>query len=302
MKRFKKGYIEITNSCNLSCSFCPKTKRDKKFMSEEEFKKIICDIKPFCNFIYLHIMGEPLLHPELNKLLTICDDEKIKVNITSNGTLIKNKLDEILNSKSVRKVSFSLHSFEANEKDDEEKYLNDIIYSSKLLAKNNTVVVLKLWNLDSTNIDVCDKEGKNNLNDYIIDKLISEFNDEKNKDKIIKTLFEKNTVELSKHIYLQFGEKFEWPVQTSDENKFNSIACYGSIDQFGITANGDVIPCCLDNDATMSFGNVYKESFKDIIHKDDFIKFNNNIKSGIPPHSLCEKCSYARRRINNEIK
>ena len=41
MRRFKKVYIEITNVCNLSCNFCPKTKRKYKFMNKEEFSYIL---------------------------------------------------------------------------------------------------------------------------------------------------------------------------------------------------------------------------------------------------------------------
>ena len=88
-KRFKKIYIEITNICNLKCSFCPETNREKKYMEIESFENILKKVKPYTNLIALHIKGEPLLHPNLNEILKICEKEKIKVNITTNGTLLK---------------------------------------------------------------------------------------------------------------------------------------------------------------------------------------------------------------------
>ncbi|MCQ2755197.1 MAG: radical SAM protein, partial [bacterium] len=68
-KRFKKIYVEITNSCNLNCSFCPETKRTKEFIEIEDFRHIIDEIKEYTNLIALHVKGEPLLHPKLGEIL-----------------------------------------------------------------------------------------------------------------------------------------------------------------------------------------------------------------------------------------
>ena len=92
--RFKRIYIEITSSCNLTCSFCQETKRDKRFMSIDEFSHVIEQVKPLTEFIYLHVKGEPLLHPQLGDILQICHDEGMRVNITTNGTLLKKQLEE----------------------------------------------------------------------------------------------------------------------------------------------------------------------------------------------------------------
>ena len=39
--KFKRIYIEITNSCNLNCSFCSKSFRDKRNMSILEFETVL---------------------------------------------------------------------------------------------------------------------------------------------------------------------------------------------------------------------------------------------------------------------
>ena len=114
MKRFKKVYVEITNICNLRCSFCPETSRAKKLMSIDEFSYIVSQIKPFTDYIYFHLMGEPFLNTNLKAMLDICSEASLKVNITTNGTLINKVSDTLLNAPALRKVSFSLHSFEAN--------------------------------------------------------------------------------------------------------------------------------------------------------------------------------------------
>ena len=106
--RFKRIYIEITSSCNLTCSFCQETKRDKRFMSIDEFSHVIEQVKPLTEFIYLHVKGEPLLHPQLGDILQICHDEGMRVNITTNGTLLKKQLDTV----SIRtNISYPLKSY-----------------------------------------------------------------------------------------------------------------------------------------------------------------------------------------------
>ena len=65
---FKKIYIEITNNCNLNCSFCIGNKRDKKFIAVEQFKVLLDKLDGFTKYLYFHVMGEPLLHPYINEL------------------------------------------------------------------------------------------------------------------------------------------------------------------------------------------------------------------------------------------
>ena len=68
---FKKVYVEITNNCNLDCSFCIKNKRDKKFISLDEFKILLNKLDGYTKYLYFHVMGEPLLHPDINKLIEL---------------------------------------------------------------------------------------------------------------------------------------------------------------------------------------------------------------------------------------
>ena len=113
-KRFKKIYVEITNRCNLNCSFCGVNKRKYNDMSLEEFQSVVEKIKAYTDYIYLHVKGEPLLHPLLDDILTICDNSLLKVNITTNGVFLKEKKDILLNHPSVRQINISLFFFLSN--------------------------------------------------------------------------------------------------------------------------------------------------------------------------------------------
>ena len=107
----KKAYIEIGNICNLKCKFCPGTKREAKFMTAREFEHIAQKIRPHTQYIYLHLMGEPLLHPELEKILDIAQKLDFRVIVTTNGTLLGRRGASLLSSGAVHKINISLQSF-----------------------------------------------------------------------------------------------------------------------------------------------------------------------------------------------
>jgi len=84
---FSRMYLDITTCCNLSCSFCPGTKRPAAFLSPEDFRTLAAKLRPFGQYLYLHVMGEPLLHPQLPELLEICRALGFRATLTTNGTL-----------------------------------------------------------------------------------------------------------------------------------------------------------------------------------------------------------------------
>ena len=113
--RFRKVYLEISNICNLSCRFCPGTKRAKKALTEEELAVLLPKIRPYTDYLYFHLMGEPLLHPKLERFLEMAGSHGFKVILTTNGTLLKRMQEMLLASSALHKINISLHAFEAND-------------------------------------------------------------------------------------------------------------------------------------------------------------------------------------------
>lgn len=250
--KFKKIYIEITNSCNFDCSFCFKTTRATKFMTVEEFRLIVEKIRPFTNYIYLHVLGEPLLHPQLDEILNIAEAAGLNINITTNGGLLERK-KEILLSHSIRQINISLHDAEENILPEKwTDYLETALnFSIKLAPK--TYVCLRLWNTtNETSADfntLCLKKIGEKF------KLSSEFLNEKTTG---------NGLKLAEHIFLQRAPRFEWPDE-SNEHTQTKKTCYALRDHIAILADGQVIPCCLDADANMKLGNLFTENLTDIL-------------------------------------
>lgn len=291
MKKYKKAYIEITNICNLKCNFCPETKRQLKFMKQEDFAKVIQEVKPFTDYIYFHLMGEPLLNPELESFLEICNSNGLKVNITTNGTLLNRNKDVLLNSPVLRKVSISLHSFEANEVDVKLKeYIADVVDFIFDAIKKGVICELRLWNENTERIQASNKLNKDIIN-ILEDTLELDF------DLTLEMEKGKN-IKLRDNLFLHIAQKFEWPDidrDIVDEKAF----CYGLRDQFGVLVDGTVVPCCLDNEGNIALGNIFEQPFVEILNSDRARKMYEGFTGRVAVEELCKKCSYASRHKKN---
>lgn len=290
MARFKKIYIETTNICNLSCNFCPKTSRKLGFMDVESFKEIITKIKGYTNYIYLHLMGEPFLNKNLESFLKIAKEANIKVNITTNGTLINSVKEVLINSDAVRQINISLHSFEANENNiNFNDYLNNILQFINEANKETEIICsLRLWNIDTEEL-----KANNNLNLEII-KLIEE---NLGIDFSIKeALLEKRGIKLKERVYLNMAEKFNWP-DSSISLISEEVFCHGLRDQIGILLDGTVVPCCLDSEGKINLGNIFKEEFKDIINSKRARAIYDGFSQRRAAEELCKRCGYAKRHF-----
>lgn len=276
MKRFAKVYIEISNICNLKCSFCPGTVRTPRRMNVDEFELILNKIKPYTNYIYFHLLGEPLCHPELESFLKLAEDIQFKVIITTNGTLLNKNTDILLNSNSHYKTVISLHSFEANDnKFSFESYLKDCFEYAKS-AENKKIVVFRLWN----------NGGKDSLNDEILNTLEKYFPKPWNE--------ERNGIRIGNKIFLQYGDKFDWPT-LENNNVSENVFCYGLRDQIGILADGTVVPCCLDNNGEINLGNIFEEDLGDIINSPKAQNIYNGFSNRTACEELCKRCSFVRK-------
>ena len=102
MKRFRKIYLEISNICNLNCRFCPGTRRLPRQMDEKEFAAALDILRPWTDFLYFHVMGEPLCHPQLESFLRLAGKAGFRVILTTNGTLLSQFGQMLLNSPFLR--------------------------------------------------------------------------------------------------------------------------------------------------------------------------------------------------------
>lgn len=279
MPRFKKAYLEITNRCNLRCSFCPGTHRPPRTMTVEEFRLLAEKLRPVTEHLYLHIMGEPLLHPQLAELLSIAGEQGFRVNITTNGTLLPEQGGLLYTSPAVRKVSISLHSFEANERCGFAQYLAGCTDFARQAAAAGKLIGLRLWNLDGA------LAGENSLNEPILTHLHQIFPDDWKPAQ--------GGYVLAERIYLEYGERFEWPDLAAEEADIQF--CYGLRDQLGVLCDGTVVPCCLDHEGDIALGNLLRQPLEEILSSPRAAALYEGFSRRTPTEALCRRCGYAGR-------
>ena len=274
--RFQKIYVEISNLCNLSCAFCPGTKRTPGRMTPEDFGRLLPKLRPYTDFLYFHIMGEPLCHPHLAELLELAGRQGFKVILTTNGTLLARQQEMLLSAPALHKINVSLHAFEANDLAVPfGEYLADCFRFGQA-AEGRKLVVYRLWN----------KGGADAKNAEILTAMERFFS------KPWKE--EPRGTRIADRVYLEQGEKFDWPDLGATEGS-DKLFCYGLRDQLGVLCDGTVVPCCLDHEGDLALGNLFRQDMEEILQspRAKAIYEGFSRKEAVEP--LCRRCGYARR-------
>lgn len=276
MKRFHKIYLEISNVCNLKCAFCPGTGRKPHVMSEVEFASLLPKLRPFSDYLYFHLMGEPLCHPKLERFLLLAGEAGFKVILTTNGTLLQARQETLLNAPALHKINVSLHAFEANDLSVSfEDYLSGCFGFGQAM-EGEKIVVYRLWN----------NGGADELNDQILAAMHAHFPGQWQEGR--------RGIRIGEKIFLENGDKFDWPDLSAPEGD-DRVFCYGLRDQIGVLCDGTVVPCCLDHEGDIPLGNLHSQSMEEILENPRAIAIYQGFSRNQAAEELCRRCGYARR-------
>lgn len=272
---YSRVYVEITNICNKSCSFCHGTRRPPRSMTMDEFALICEKLSGVTEYLYLHVMGEPLTHSLLGDFIKHATEKGFKVAITTNGSLLDRRGEELIAS-GVYKVNISLHSFEFGSEDEHTEYLKKCLDFADIASKSGVLTVLRLWNggvTDTKNGDTLSLLREKFPNEWHIGARGARIRDK---------------------LHLEYGERFVWP-DIDSENMGCDLFCHALKDHFGILADGRVIPCCLDSDGVIELGNIYTQKIEGILSSARALNTKNGFQNKRAVEELCQKCPYARR-------
>ena len=273
--RFQKIYVEISNLCNLKCSFCPGTKRPGRRMTAVEFSALLPKLRPYTDYLYFHLMGEPLCHPDLEEFLTIAEKQGFRVILTTNGTLLP-KMHWLLEMPALHKVNISLHAFEANVGGTSLEEYVDGCLGFGIASAGRKLVVYRLWN----------QGGQDALNRKILEQLHEAFPAPWEQ--------KRQGIRMGEKTFLEYGDKFDWPDLSAQEGS-GRVFCYGLRDQLGVLCDGTVVPCCLDHEGDLALGNVFAQPLEEILESPRAKAIYDGFSHRQAMEPLCRRCGYARR-------
>ncbi len=272
---YSRAYVEITNVCNMACSFCHGHSRTLGRMSREAFSLILDRLVGHTQYIYYHLMGEPLTHPELPEFIAMATSRGFKSVLTTNGTLLKKRSSELL-AAGPHKISISLHSFEKGGPETHRKYLAETVEFADAASKMGTIVVFRLWNRGAD-------EGRNAETLDILRSLLP--GDWKENSRGLR---------IRDRLYLEWGDRFQWPDREA-EDRGPEVFCYGLKDHFGVLCDGTVVPCCLDSDGVIELGNLLRQPLEEILNSPRAKAVAEGFQRRHATEELCRRCGYARR-------
>ena len=272
---YSRVYVEITNICNMACSFCHGHNRPPRQMTETEYARVLQHLTGKTQYIYHHLMGEPLVHPLLPRFIEMAVQAGFHPMLTTNGTLLDRLGDSVL-LPGLHKINISLHSFEDDRPDKHQDYIEKVAAFAKKANMSGILISLRLWN------NGCD-DGKNETALACLkENLPGDWTENTRGYRIRDRLF------------LEWGDRFIWPDQNAPDQG-NRLYCHGMQDHFGILCDGSVVPCCLDSDGIINLGNVFEEDLTDILNSERAKAMVEGFRQRKATESLCHRCDYARK-------
>ena len=245
-------------------------------MSMREFDIITDKLVGVTDYIYLHLMGEPLTHPNIAEMIRLAGGKGFKVAVTTNGTLLAKRGRELIDA-GVYKVNISLHSFEGDDKKQKQAYINLCMEFASEASRRGVLTVFRLWNSEYG-------KGENLDTVAALKQYFSEG----------EWIFSTRGARIRNKLHLEWGEKFEWP-DIKREDTRDRVFCYGLGDHFAVLCDGTVVPCCLDSDGNIPLGNLLKSSAREILEGPRAENIRLGFQNMCAREELCRRCGYARR-------
>lgn len=277
--------IETILACNLKCPECAiggnLVNRAKGFMKFDQFRIIAEKIQPFVKLCYLFNWGEPLLNPDIFKIIDhAASNFDAHIVISTNGLLLNEKTSQLLIDSGVSEVLVSIDG------------TTQEVYEKYRIGGNVEKALSSLMVLQETNLR---REGRVKISPQFIVFKHNQHEMQPFKDfcrsiglsPFFKSPYIRNGSKFSDSDYPELRRK-RYPDIQSLRHAMRD--CRDPREVFTINMDGSVVVCCNDYDGTTAFGNIFRQNVKEIWNSEQSLKFRNAIVQGNAPQFCIDKC------------
>ena len=256
-------------------------------MSPAVFAEILGKLKGHTKFISLHVLGEPLLHPDFVQLLAISHHFGFQVNLTTNGTLVGRHQTSLLTAPALRQISISLHSLAQMAQRQADLYLEEIVsFSQEASRATSLYISLRLWNLRAGT----DEEAVA-WNDRLLERLTAAFGVPALQGVDLKA---ERGILMAPRVFLNPEQQFAWPHLSAPDGGGQGY-CRGLRDHLAILVDGTVVPCCLDAEGVLALGNVLQQPLDALLAGPRAARMREGFVQQRLVEPLCRRCTYRLR-------
>ena len=113
----RRLHVELTNRCNFACEFCPDgdMRRPRGTMAPAMVERILAEAggEGIARQIHFHVMGEPLLYPDLPDAIRRARRHGLEAWVTTNGSLLTPDLVTAFRQAGLTHLTISLQTPDA---------------------------------------------------------------------------------------------------------------------------------------------------------------------------------------------
>ena len=311
-------YIEVTNRCNLFCTTCPRTFfRHEQLgdLSFHQFKHIVEQV-PSANRVVLHGLGEPLLHPDIVRMVSFLKRRNNTVLFNTNGQLLASELGAALVEAGLDELRVSIDMPDPKLYGSARRggqlavvYANVEAINQEKARLGKTTPEVSFWMTEGKQRlshlpQLVRDAARLNVTEVYLQRLILMDRGEATEAQAVFGLV---TPELQGHldqaqdtarklgVNLWGSGDTNPATRNTDETRRPWSKCRRPFEATYVTANGNILPCCLSPFTAAAriqecvLGNIFDTSFDKIWTGPVYSEFRNAFDSDSPP-ICCAQC------------
>ena len=251
----------INRGCNLTCSFCDLWDRPQNMPLNQVLQLLDQALKIGTKTLVI-TGGEPFMHPDLFTVVRAAKELGLSVNITTNGTLIEKKWDQLLDS-GVDSLSVSLDGLaETHER----------LRGQPGCFKRSMKGIQKLRADSDIGLSIYFTANRENVHELVPvyelaqelgagfdfwpvndapDLALSEPEHQAAWKQAVATL-------AAREQRIAERQHFDAESLNYHAGQVDTVRCLGLVDQYGVTFEGELLPCCVWGGEGLSVGNVFE--------------------------------------------